>query len=101
MNCFKKPKIHSVSYVDKDYILCVHCNKCYKFNNINNIILCNSCDNYYCCNIAGYCIGNRCKHIINDLTIYSRYCNNCVDDKSFSMKNNTCICKHCNKNSVT
>lgn len=91
MNCFKRNKIHSISYKDINIIECNNCNKCYRFDNIQDIILCNNCDKYYCCGILGECIGKKCKYLINGKYISGRYCKNCA----VLNDNSECVCKEC------
>tara|TARA_B110000285_G_scaffold235536_1_gene317897 strand:+ start:256 stop:621 length:366 start_codon:yes stop_codon:yes gene_type:complete len=55
-------------------------------------INCNSCENFFHCNIAGQCIGDDCKIIKEDGTIHrASYCNNCISVKY----GEDCLCKDC------
>ena len=90
--CIKKQtKINSVSYKDTDFIECNNCKKYYTFNTKTSIVLCSSCDQYYCCGILGECVGPRCRYEINHNIIIARYCRNCASP----IDDTTCICNTC------
>ena len=62
-------------------------------------IFCDGCEKFYCCHIAGSCLGESCTYTLaSGLTHSSRYCLNCVNLKNSintKFKGDRCICKKC------
>lgn len=62
-------------------------------------IFCDGCEKFYCCHIAGSCVGEKCTYTLaSGLTHSSRYCINCVNlNNSINTKyiGERCICKKC------
>lgn len=119
MNCFRK-QIHSsntlIKNVDKKFdknidknieddnnvendtntFQCGFCKTNYYLEENKIKIYCGGCEQYFCCAIAGECIGDRCKAFIDETAYRTRYCVNCV--KNILVIGETCICKDCFSN---
>tara|TARA_B110000208_G_C11787590_1_gene436181 strand:- start:2199 stop:2564 length:366 start_codon:yes stop_codon:yes gene_type:complete len=87
----------SLGSFNRELILCFGCKKCFELQSNQIKLNCGLCNNFFHCNIAGECMGDNCKFIINDKVIRQRYCNNCVIP-NLKLKNNKCKCKECGKN---
>ena len=73
MNCFKKKnkiypeRLNSISEINTDINLNfnnkneLYCNGCRKYSDdLDKFIICGGCNKFYCCKIAGECIGKNC-----------------------------------------
>ena len=82
-------------YIEKfktEILVCGGCNKSFALGTNKLKIHCNSCNNFFHCNIAGQCIGEDCKFIKPDGTIHrSSYCKDCVT----ATYGEHCLCKDC------
>ena len=72
------------------------CNGCNHYKSLSDIkIHCRDCDMFYCCKIAGTCIGNNCINNIHKLSL----CINCVPKIPINIEKNNrydkCLCNNC------
>ena len=116
VSCFKKAKVYSIDSYEsfnmidiksidnnietflKENILCFNCKKTHPLRSNKIKISCAGCDNFFCCGIAGECIGEDCNASINGKEFRQRYCIMCSG--KLIIKGKTCLCKSCNKQSL-
>lgn len=72
------------------------CNGCKNYKSLSDIkIHCRDCNQFYCCKIAGTCIGKNCINNIHNLSL----CIYCVPKLPINIEKNNrydqCICKLC------
>ena len=100
MNCFRK-KENKIVPIDcnleiDDFIVNeneLYCSGCHESSDdLDKFIICGGCDKYFCCKIAGECIGKNC-FIQEDNKIYRvHYCYSCISNFYGGKK---CLCKEC------
>ena len=86
------PKPSPPTFTTDEVIQCYFCK--YDFSlNLNQIkIHCSGCNQFFHCNIAGKCIGKKCKTSGHQLS----WCKSCVPQTRFNLSsNNKCICYEC------
>jgi hypothetical protein len=83
--------------LDEDFIKeCITCNYCkstYSIRDNKIKMYCLSCERYYCCNVAGECVGKNCKVMIDKKIVYARYCKSCVT--TIIEEGKKCLCINC------
>ena len=84
--------------INNEIIQCFACKDKFALRENKLSIHCSGCYNFFHCGIAGQCIGKNCTHIINTITKYESYCNECA---SIIINDTTCICNTCSKKSKT
>ena len=91
-------------FINKFTAEIIQCGKCKEKIALNERKLqinCGSCNEFFCCGIAGACIGDDCSAIVDGNTFSLKYCNGCVNMylKINIQDNGQCLCKKCETSS--
>ena len=87
-------------FINKFTAEIIQCGKCKEKIALNERKLqihCESCNEFFCCGIAGACVGDDCSAIVDGNTFSLKYCNGCVNMylKINIQDNGQCLCKKC------
>ena len=82
----------------------IQCGKCKEKIALNDKALqihCGSCNEFFCCGIAGACVGPECNIISPEKKESLKYCNGCVNMYlNINIQNDgQCLCKKCEASS--
>lgn len=81
-----------------EIIKCGCCNQNFSLEDRQLQINCAICNQFFHCGIAGRCIGDNCKVIIDNNEHSLGYCKNCVNPLKLNLEDNfKCLCKICEK----
>ena len=99
---YDKPFREIGEIIGKEKIKCGVCSQIFSLNEGEIVGSCVGCDRFLHCGIAGKCIGDDCKYIINGVECRATWCIICVPgNESINKRNNNidgdCICKNCSK----
>ena len=76
-------------------IICHNCGRVHDLTSKSLNLHCNRCNKFYCCGIAGECVGNSCRVKIGDRVCRQRFCVKCAGAQ---ITDSTCLCLDCMKN---
>lgn len=75
-------------------IICNNCSRVHDLTSKSLNLHCNRCNKFYCCGIAGECVGNSCRVKIGERVCRQRFCVNC---SGAQITDSTCLCLDCIK----
>ena len=95
-----KERIENEGFTDKfldEIIQCGGCHEKIALKERKELHHCSECNNFYCCNFAGICVGSGCSIVFEGKKQSLSYCMNCVNPyfKINIKENGECLCKNC------
>jgi len=95
-----KERIENEGFTDKfldEIIQCGGCQEKIALKERKELHHCSECNNFYCCNFAGICVGSECSIVFEGKKQSLSYCMNCVNPyfKINIKENGECLCKNC------